>query len=146
MSKEYHVFTNKQNTHEQAFVFEVDRDYENHTVFLKELWMITSQNTGELKTRILFDQMLDSIINTEGGNVPDETVETVLNVFGEVLGPEKTEEVRNDLSDKSVYKKSVEELILASELAVVLHDNGNIQSIVDELLSKVNKSNMGKNE
>ena len=145
MSKEYHVFTNHQINHEQAFVFEVERDNEHELIQLKELWIVTSQRNGEVKTRVMLENMIHSIVETEGGNISDESVSTVLDVFNEVLGPEKTQEVQHNVEEKILLKKCANDLIFASELASLAHDNiGNIQAIVDEVISK--QSTVGRNE
>lgn len=136
MSKEYHVFTNQQPNHEQAFVFEVERDTEHDFVQLKELWIVTTQRSGEVKTRVMLENMIHSIVETEGGNVDDHSVDTILDVFSEVLGPAKTKEVSLEIDDKILRNHSVEDILFAADFAELSHPTEDITTMVNNLLSK----------
>lgn len=133
MTKEYHVFTHQDKQHEQAFVFEVDRD--EMGIELCEMWMITIQNTNEVRSRVYLDKMLEKIHNTVGGNIDD--VDTVIELFKDVLPPEKIQEINDSQAIRELERVSTNRLITANQYAELCHPNtGNIESIVNELLNK----------
>ena len=145
MSKEFHVFTVHAHSHEQAFVFEIERSDDLDMIQLCELWIVTSQNGGEVKSRINLENMLQKIGTTVGGNIDDSSVPELVNVFSEVLGDEKIDEIITDVQHKEIIKQCSNDLIFANELAnIAQHDNDDIQPIVDNMLSKL--SDVGKNE
>jgi hypothetical protein len=140
MSKEYHVFTEKKPTHEQAFVFEVERhetEHEQDFINILELWIVTHQNGHEVKSRIKFDQMIVSIGNRVGGSVTDENIPTLVDIFKDVLPNDKKYEIEIDLCKKDIEKTTdeSEKLIKANEYSVTLENStGNIQHIVDNII------------
>jgi hypothetical protein len=113
MTKEYHVFTHQQDTHEQAFVFSVDR-LEDGGLELDELWMITIQTTGEVRSRMQFGNMLDVINNNVGGNIDD--VETIAELFKDILPKEKLDEISLCQTDKEQMNLDVEKLLDCDEV------------------------------
>jgi len=68
MTKEYHVFTETKDTHQQAYVFEVERFIEEQYLNLTELWIVTVQNSGEVKTRLNLSNIIENIGRNIGGN------------------------------------------------------------------------------
>jgi len=129
MTKEYHVFTNIDEHHEQAFVFQIER--ENGSIELKELWTITSQKNGEVKSRLHLESMMSNIIQNEGGNIEDKNVGTILDMFKDIIPKTKVQELEQDLLEKT--QNSAESLILASEIIAGL-SNDSIDLLVKQLL------------
>lgn len=138
MTKEYHCFTHQQKTHEQAFIFEVQR--EGEYVHINELWLITTQKEGEVKTRVNLEKMFQLIGQTVGGNLDDDGVEIVVNMFEDVLPKEKQLEIQFELCEKELEKTSInsaDKLIRASELSKRIDDQvGNISGIVNDIINK----------
>lgn len=120
MSKEFHVFTHKDTQYEQAFVFEVERHENDELVEFRDLYMVTTTSHGELKTRIQFDHMIQSIIQTEGGNIDDSSVGVIIDMFKELLPKDKHDEIMDDLSDKEIKNIDPEQLIKANDYAIML--------------------------
>lgn len=120
MSKEFHVFTHHDPQYEQAFVFEVERHEEDSLVEFRDLYMITTTKHGELKTRIQFDQMVQSVINHEGGNVNDSSVSVIVDMFKDLIPDEKKQEISQELNDRQIYNMDPEELIKAGEYIVMM--------------------------
>lgn len=140
MSKEYHVFTHREPTFEQAFVFEVERD--ENFIAVGELWTVVTHKNGELKTRIRFDEMMDSIGHNVGGNIDDDGVSAVVDIFKDVLPLEKQIDIQVDLVQREIEENSVnsaERLIKASEYAESLNLEGNQQKLLDKLIEQRHK-------
>lgn len=125
MSKEFHVFTHHDPDYEQAFVFEVNRHEDDDFVEFKDLLMITTTKYGELKTRIKFEDIIQSIIKTEGGNVEDSGVSVIVDMFKDLIPKDKQDEINQDLMDKEINNITAEELINASEYAIMLEKVNN---------------------
>lgn len=117
MSKEFHVFTYQEPNHEQAVVFEVDRDIDN-SVELTDIYLVSTSKMGELKTKLNFQNIIRHIIDNKGGNIDDRDVDTVLDVFGDLIPEEHREEIRDELDEKQkdVFTMNPESLIIASDL------------------------------
>lgn len=96
MSKEYHVFTHIENSHQQAFIFEVERNEIEHMIRLHELWLITSHGNQEVRSRVKIDLMIQSIAEQSGGNVDDNKLDVILDMFKDVLPNEKKHEIMLD--------------------------------------------------
>lgn len=127
MSKEFHVFTHQDTQYEQAFVFEVERHDEDSSVEFKDLYLVTTTKHGELRTRICFDNMIQSILHTDGGNIDENGVQTVLDMFSDLIPKEKQIELEQIIQSEQEYKDlekllltDPEELINASEYAIIL--------------------------
>jgi hypothetical protein len=135
MNKEYHVFTVTKNNHEQAFVFEVNR--EDQGVQINELWMITSVNGNEVRSCLKFDKIINTIINQVGGNVPDKNVEKLTDMFIDILSDEKKLELQEEQFHKeeiATYNLDPTILLDASYYSEILHnEHGNIQEIVQNI-------------
>lgn len=122
MSKEFHVFTLHESTHEQAVVFEVDRD-EDNSVELGDVYLVSTSNMGEIKTRLNFQNIIGAIIENKGGNIDDKDVDTVLDVFGDLISEEHRQEITEELEEKQhdVMTMSVGNLLIASEIVAGLN-------------------------
>lgn len=120
MSKEFHVFTHQDTQYEQAFVFEVERHEKDELVEFKDLYMITTTSHGELKTRLCFDHMIQSIIRNEGGNIDDNSVDVIVDMFKELIPKNKHDEIMEDLSQKEIKNIDPDQLIKANDYAVLL--------------------------
>lgn len=135
MNKEYHVFTTQHKNHEQAFVFEVSR--EDQGVQLNELWLITCVGQSEVKTCIKFDNIIHKIMDQVGGNVPDQNVEKLTDMFDDVLSDEKKQELLIEKLEKDelrTYSMNPEELLDAAFFSEIMHDqHGNIQEIIQDI-------------
>ena len=125
MSKEFHVFTHQDPDYEQAFVFEVNRHEEDDFVEFKDLLMITTTKYGELKTRIKFEDIIQSIITTEGGNIEDSSVNVIVDMFKDLLPKDKQDEINQDLADREINNITADQLINASEYAIMLEKVNN---------------------
>lgn len=119
MSKEFHVFTHHDTQYEQAFVFEVERHEEDSLVEFKDLYMITTTKHGELKTRIQFDQMIQSVINHEGGNVEDSSINVIVDMFKDLIPEEKQLEIKQEINDREIYNMDPEQLVKAYDYSVL---------------------------
>lgn len=121
MSKEFHVFTYQETNHEQAVVFEVDRDKDN-TVELTDIYLVSTSKMGELKTKLNFQNIIRSIIDNKGGNIKDSDVDTVLDVFGDLISEEHRLEIREELDEKQtdIFQMDPESLISACEIVSYL--------------------------
>lgn len=113
MSKEFHVFTHHDPNYEQAFVFEVERHETEDFVEFKDLLMITTTKHGELRTRIKFEDMIQSIITAEGGNIDDSSVSVIVDMFKDLLPVEKQTEIQQEINDRQIYNINPEILIEA---------------------------------
>ena len=120
MSKEFHVFTHQDPDYEQALVFEVDRNDEEDFVEFKDLLMITTTKYGELKTRVKFEDIIQSIVKTNGGNVEDSGVSVIVDMFKDLLPKDKQDEINQDLADREINNITADQLINASEYAIML--------------------------
>ena len=125
MSKEFHVFTHQDTQYEQAFVFEVERD--DDSVEFKDLFLVTTTQHGELKTRIQFENMIQSIIHQRGGNIDENGVETVLDMFRDLIPKEKQSEIEQSIQSEIEYRDlekllstDAQELINASDYALIV--------------------------
>lgn len=142
MTKEYHVFTETKDTHQQAYVFEVERFIEEQYLNLTELWIVTVQNSGEVKTRLNLSNIIENIGRNIGGNVGDDQVSILTDVFKEVLGKEKQLDMQIDLCQKDIEKNcqsDADKLIIAAEYADILYDknnNSDVQSVIDSIINK----------
>lgn len=140
MSKEYHVFTEKSNKYEQAFIFEINRENEEY-MELDELWIVSNIDGRELKTRLKLKEMIMKIGTTIGGNVPDDNIPELVDVFREVLSEEKQLELQLELCEREIDKEenSVDKLLKANEFTEILFDVDNgqkLQTMVDKILTK----------
>jgi len=124
MSKEFHVFTYQETNHEQAVVFEVNRESDD-TVELMDIYLVSTSKMGELKTKINFQNVITSIVRNRGGNVEDSSVDTILDVFGDLIPEEHREEIREEINERQtdITKMSVDSLLTASELIAGLDPN-----------------------
>lgn len=141
MTKEYHVFTNIQSDHQQAFVFEIDRHEDINFISLEELWIVTVQDKGEVKSRINLRQMISGIGHQVGGNIDDDKMTQVLDVFNDVLDDQKRLEIQIDLCEKEVNNATndSEKLLKAGELSSILHNENNnlgVQKLIDSIIKK----------
>lgn len=127
MSKEFHVFTHRDTDYEQAFVFEIERHEKEQLIEFRDLLMVTTTKHGELKTRIQFDQMIQSVITNEGGTVSDSRMNVIVDMFSELLPEEKKNEIMEDIDEKRMKNISAEELIKASEYAVIIEQSEEIK-------------------
>ena len=104
MSKEFHVFTHQDPNFEQAFVFEVERHMDDHLIEFKDLLMITTTEHGELRTRIRFEDMIQSVIHTHGGNIENSNIRVIVDMFKDLIPQEKQTEILDEaiFTDKPV--------------------------------------------
>lgn len=126
MSKEYHVFTHIENNHQQAFVFEVERHDTEHFIKLNELWLVTTQGTSEVRSRVQFDLMVQSIAEHTGGNIDDNGLDVVIDMFKDVLPEEKKRELLQErLVKEEIQLRNMnpEDLIVASEYAMMVESD-----------------------
>ena len=119
MSKEFHVFTHQGDQYEQAFVFTVERNNDEGVEF-QDLLMITQTPQGELRTVMKFDEMIHSIIRTNGGNVNDKGVCHIVDLFKDVISNEKQHELMADVYEKEIKNLDPNELIKANEYAIMM--------------------------
>lgn len=121
MSKEFHVFTYQATNHEQAVVFEVNRD-EDNCVELTDVYLVSTSKMGEIKTKLNFQNIIGHIIQNKGGNIEDKDVETVLDMFDDLISEEHKTEIREELEEKQsdIYQMDPETLISACELVSFL--------------------------
>ena len=115
MSKEFHVFTHTDPNYEQAFVFEVERHETEDFVEFKDLLMITTTKHGELRTRIQFENMIQSIITTDGGNIDDSSVSVIVDMFKDLIPEEKQLEITQEINDRQIYNINPDILLQAYE-------------------------------
>lgn len=125
MSKEFHIFTHQDSQFEQAFVFEVER--EEDSVEFRDLLMVTTTQHGELKTRIKFEDMIQSIIHHEGGNIDDSGVNVVMDMFKDLIPAEKKVEIMQELNDREIYNMDPAILIKAVEDAILLEEHERVK-------------------
>lgn len=122
MSKEFHVFTHQDTQYEQQFVFEIERHEDDESVEFKDLYLVTTTQHGEIRTRIVLENMIQSIIRTEGGNIDDSSVKIVVDMFKDLIPKEKQLEIEMDLDNKEILNIDPEELIKASEYALIIQE------------------------
>lgn len=140
MTKEYHVHTEKTENYQINLVFEADRQSDGGLYFT-ELWIMSTQAGKYLKTRINLEHIVQRIGETVGGNVSDQDIPQLAEIFAEVLSREKQIEIQLDLCEKDISKSSadpVERLMRANELAEVLYsgNNGEAQELIDRIITK----------
>ena len=84
--------------------------------------MITTTKYGELKTRVKFEDIIQSIVKTNGGNVEDSGVSVIVDMFKDLIPEEKKLEIETDISEKEIYSMDPLELIKASEMAKIIDE------------------------
>jgi hypothetical protein len=131
MSKEFHVFTHQDTQYEQAFVFEVERDQHDETVEFKDLYLVTTTEHGELRTRIQFENMIQSIIHTEGGNIEDSSVSIIIDMFKDLIPPEKKVEIESEINDRQIYNIDPEILINSMDEIKFVEDYERVKNETD---------------
>lgn len=121
MSTEFHVFTYKESNHEQAVVFEVNR-CEDNTVEIIDMYLVASSKMGELKTKIDFQNVISSIIHTPGGNIEDNDVPQVLDVFDNLMSKEHRQQLELEFEEKQtdIMHMTPEHLIMACDVVAGL--------------------------
>ena len=132
---EYHIFTQRFDTHEQAFVFNISRDTEKFICEINELWMITVINGTEIKTRLKIKDMCIGMGNTIGGNINDENIKTVLDMFVDILPSDvynkhildNVDNINN--SDDKIYNMNLDELLNGVDMADKIIKSNNITQI-----------------
>jgi hypothetical protein len=137
MTKEFHVFVEKQSSHEQSFVFEVDRD-NNQQIRISELWVIMETEKGELRTRVHLEKMIESMIKNLGGDVPEEKMFNIVNIFKDVLPKEKQLELQIDIVSSQIEHSNMsdtEKLLLANELAQDV-ETTNISQMANNIINR----------
>jgi hypothetical protein len=102
---------------------------------------MTTHNDRFVKSRINLESLVQRIGENVGGNVTDDKVPELVEIFSEVLGDEKRLEIQLDLCEKDISKSSddpIERLIKAQELSEVLYsgDNGDVQKLIDRIITK----------
>lgn len=115
MSKEYHVFTHHGVDFEQALVFEVIRHMDKQQVEFHDLYMIVSRPEGELRTRVEFGNMIDTIIDNVGGNVEDKSINVILDIFKDIIPIDKMKTIENEILDREISNIDPNELIKVYE-------------------------------
>jgi hypothetical protein len=140
MTKEYHVHTEKNDSYQMNLVFETER-HNDGSLYFTELWIMSTQNGKYLKTRINLENLVQRIAENVGGNVKDEDVPQLADIFAEVLTQEKRIEIQLDLCEKDISKSSTDpivRLLKAQELSEVLYsgNNGDAQEIIDRVVIK----------
>lgn len=139
MTKEYHVYTNIQPDHEQAFVFEIEREDDNFVI--GDLWTITIQKNGEVRTRVNLSEIFNSISQQIGGNIDDSNMSIVMDLFKDIIPEEKQLEIQIDLIQKELnksYDNMADKLIKAGELSeqIDFQNNQHIQNLIDSINKK----------
>jgi hypothetical protein len=132
MAIELHAFTFICETHQQAFVVEVNR--EDDMVRFLEMYTVTSQKHGEVKTKINFEVMMKTIIDQVGGNIPDSHIMEVLDTLGDMVSNEKKQKIQQEIYERSEINEA-EQLVIASDLLAGLSD----EKLYD-LLERLRKS------
>ena len=137
MSTEFHVFTYKELNHEQAVVFEVNR-CEDNTVEILDMYLVANSKMGELKTKINFQNVISSIIHTQGGNVDDSNVPEILDVFDNLIDKEHRQQLELEFEEKQtdIMHMSVDSLLMACDVVAGL-DPKTYPEMIEKL--KVNK-------
>ena len=141
MTKEFHSCMFENSIYQQYYIFEVERDGETNDVGVLELWIVTTIDGKQIKTRINFDQVIDSITRNIGGNVLDHEVEGILDIFDVVLNKYKKQQLYIDLAKKELLETSnndTELLINANNKADkhIERENKELSEIVKNMLSK----------
>jgi hypothetical protein len=140
MTKEYHVHTENNDNYQINLVFETERSSDG-SMYFTELWIMSTQAGKYLKTRINLEHLVQRIGENVGGNVRDEDIPQLAEIFSEVLTREKQIEIQLDLCEKDISKSSTDpivRLLKAQELSEILYsgDNGNAQEIIDRVVIK----------
>ena len=140
MTKEYHVFNTKENNFEQGFVFEVDRNDDPQYIMLNELWIVSAKDDQEIKTRINLKEMINNIGQRIGGNVEESGMAKIVDIFIDLLPPEKQLEIRVDMCEQEIKKidNTADQLLKAAEYADRVHqkENPDLSTMIDNILLK----------
>ena len=80
---------------------------------------------SELKTRVKFEDIIQSIVKTNGGNVEDSGVSVIVDMFKDLLPKDKQDEINQDLADREINNITADQLINASEYAIMLEKVNN---------------------
>jgi hypothetical protein len=140
MTKEYHIFTTQEANFEQGFIFEIDRDSNPQYISLNELWIVSVKDEHEIKTRINLREMIKNIGNRIGGNVEEEGMSKIVEIFSDLLPPEKQLEIRVDMCEQEINKSdnTSEQLLKAAEYAEKIHskENPDLSIMIDNILLK----------
>ena len=138
MSKEFHIYTQRTNEYEQAFVFYVDRDMENMRINLEELYTVTIIGTHELKTKLRLGMIIDDICENIEGNVQENSEHEIIEIFKDLI----SDDIKHDFEyEKLELEQLVQRQLLANDLAIIHNPILTIDEVVDELLKK-KKGNM----
>jgi hypothetical protein len=146
MTKEYHVHVEKTPTYQMNLVFETER-HNDGSLFFTELWIMTTHNDRFVKSRINLESLVQRIAENVGGNVSDENIPDLAEIFKDVLTDEKRVDIQLDLCEKDISKSSndpIQRLLKAQELSEVLYSgtNGDAQQLIDRVIVK----RLNKNE
>lgn len=140
MTKEYHVFTTKEANFEQGFIFEIDRSDNPQYIMLNELWIVSVKDDKELKTRINLKEMIKTIGQRIGGNVEENGMSQIVDIFSDLLPPEKQLEIRVDMCEQQIKKidNTSDQLLKAAEYAQKVHEkeNPDLSTMIDNILLK----------
>jgi len=140
MTKEYHVFTTNENNFEQGFVFEVDRNDDPKYIMLNELWIVSCKDNNEIKTRINLKEMINNIGQRIGGNVEEDGMSQIVEIFKDLFSPEKQLEIRVDMCEQEIKKtdNTADQLLKAAEYAQRVHEkeNPDLSIMIDNILLK----------
>lgn len=122
MSKEFHIFTDTQPKYQQSFIFLVDRDNEENIIF-DDLYLVTNTEHGEIRTRIKFQELIQSVLEEKGGNINNDGIVKVLELLNDVIPKEKQTEIMDDINynetvniDSNTLIKLSEEIVIESPL------------------------------
>ena len=133
--REYHIHTRQYNEFEQAFVFALTRDTEQHSLQLHEIYIVTNSNGCETKAMIDVDTIFNIMAKKPDGNILDKDLGKMAVILSEVLTDESRLDIQNKVLDTIVDDRETERLIIANEAATSAHPTHlSIEDIVNAKL------------
>lgn len=121
MPKEIHIFNDINIEYEQSHLFIVDRNEENKTISVTDMFTVTLRTNGLIKNHINFPGLINKIIETPGGSVQGEDMLKVLEVFGDLVPKEIFSDFKIQKLEQELERATADMWIRASEAAVIAH-------------------------
>lgn len=133
--QEIHSYTIKKPDSEQAFVFNVTR-YDDDTLKLNQIFLVTNINGNELKTVINLDNLVNLMLEDVGGNVRKSDYDTIIDIFEEVMPKDVKHELMaefiTDQIESESNNKIASAIIKANEFCQDMMSYDDIIKQIDE--------------
>lgn len=134
--REFHLHTHQNGDLHQAVLVSVTRHEEESLLQIHEICIVTHRGNTESKVRLNMEGLTDIMAVQPYGNIGDEWMPKVRDIFYEMLDEESKKEFDLQQFMGNIQGlDETEQMIVASEVAVTAHPiNQSIEEIVNERL------------